>query len=166
MRPDVGYVVARAHALMRRMIRVGEVIEVAVADGLLRVRFEDTEESNNESPWLPWASSYGLAPGDSDATWAPPAVGSRVIVFSPYGDVEAGFVWGSLMRDANDAPPAGKENERVFQVGGVRLIIDLDTNDVTLSTDGEITVTGSGVTVDGGTGDAIVRGTTVKLNPP
>jgi len=162
-RPPVGYVASRAHALMRRMIRIGEVIELAPADGMVRVRFEDTEDGT-ESPWLPWASaSFGGGSGDT-TSWVPPNMGARVVVFSPYGDVEAGFVWGSLMKDASGAPAS--DDERVFKVGPLTITMNVSSGALDISTSGKVTITGEGIALDAGaTKTADISGFKVRLNP-
>jgi len=152
------YVARIAHAMLARVIRTAEVVEVAPVDGLVRVRFEDSEEQP-ESPWIPWATTSA---GANTWQWSPPEVGARVAVFSPGGDVEAGFVLGAFPDLAN--APGSDDGQQTIKIGGLTITVK-GNGDVTIDAAGSLTINGAGVTVDAGTANAVVKGLKVELNP-
>lgn len=128
--------------LQRRLaniFRVGKVAEVNLGTGRVRVSFQGAT-----SNWLPWMTSRAGAVKD----WNPPAVGEQVVVCSPSGELEAGFVMaGSINYDGNPAPdsranvqkitlPAGGSYE--ITVGGMTMTIAGGK----LTLNGDIEVTG------------------------
>lgn len=127
--------------LQRRLaniFRVGKVAEVNLGTGRVRVSFQGAT-----SNWLPWMTSRAGAVKD----WNPPAVGEQVVVCSPSGELEAGFVMaGSINYDGNPAPdsranvqkitlPAGGSYE--ITVGGMTMTIA--GGKITLNGDIEVT---------------------------
>lgn len=77
---------ARLGELERRvanMIRPGTVVEADYKLARVRVAL-----GKNKTGWLPW--STGRAGGD--VTWHAPEVGEQVVVISPSGTMESGFV--------------------------------------------------------------------------
>ena len=102
------------------MIRVGKVIKVDAAKGLVKLKVGDLETA-----WLPWTESAG-----GTSTWSPPTVGQQMMLVSPSG--EPGQGWASPAGFSSDNPaPSGDGDARVQKHGGVtmttkggKLIID------------------------------------------
>lgn len=127
--------------LQRRLaniFRVGKVTEVNRTTGRVKVSFQGVT-----STWLPWMAARAGAVKE----WSPPSVGEQVVVCSPSGELEAGFIMpGSIYYDDNPAPdtranvtkltlPAGGSYE--ISVGGVTLT--LAGGKLTLNGDIEVT---------------------------
>lgn len=69
---------------LSRMVMLGTVLELDAAEARVRVAFG----GGAESAWLPFAQV-----GSKDVRiWAPPVVGSQVLVLSPGGETAAGVV--------------------------------------------------------------------------
>lgn len=77
---------ARLAELERRfsnMIRPGTILEADYKRARVRVAV-----GKNKTAWLPWATGRA----GNDVTWHAPEVGEQVLVISPSGAMEAGFV--------------------------------------------------------------------------
>jgi phage baseplate assembly protein V len=123
---------------LANLFRVGKVAEVNRTTGRVKVSFQGVT-----SAWLPWMTSRAGAVKD----WNPPSVGEQVVVCSPSGELEAGFIMaGSIYYDGNPAPDA-RENVRKIElpaggayeikVGGMTLT--LAGGKLTLNGDIEVT---------------------------
>ena len=124
---------------LANLFRVGKIAEVNRSTGRVKVSFQGVT-----SAWLPWMTSRAGAVKD----WNPPSVGEQVVVCSPSGELEAGFIMpGSIYYDGNPAPdtrenvhkltlPAGGSYE--ISIGGMTLTIAGGK----LTLNGDIEVTG------------------------
>jgi phage baseplate assembly protein V len=120
------------------LFRVGKVASVNLGTGRVQVQFDGVTTA-----WLPWMESRAGAVKE----WNPPSVGEQVVVCSPSGELESGFIMpGSINYDANPAPnnaanvrhitlPAG--GSYIISVGGMTLT--LAGGKLTLNGDIEVT---------------------------
>lgn len=109
---------------LANLFRVGRIAEVNRTTGRVKVSFQGVTTG-----WLPWMT--GRAGSVKD--WNPPSVGEQVVVCSPSGEIEAGFIMpGSINYDDQAAPdsrenvqkitlPAGGSYE--ISVGGMTLVL-------------------------------------------
>jgi phage baseplate assembly protein V len=93
------YVLSDLDRRIANMIRKGRVTEVDLS--ARRAKVQIGQEDEDTTDWIPWA--VGMA-GD-DRSWRAPSVGEQVVVLSPGGDTDQGFIWGSLYQD--DFPANG-----------------------------------------------------------
>jgi phage baseplate assembly protein V len=80
---------------LSNLIRLGVVHELIGASVIVSIG----EILTPPLPWLSLSGGWNL--------WAPPSVGSQVVVFSPDGDIEAGFIINGLYSNLFSAHEAG-----------------------------------------------------------
>ena len=143
--------------ILSNLIRYGTVAAVQVDPPRVRVAIG----SLLTQP-LPWCT----ARAGTVSWWSPPSVGEQVVVFSPHGDLAAGFVLPAL--HADHAPPpdgATRSNTMLAFADGARLSYDPDRHALTVSlpSGGTNALTApAGVSIDGNvriTGDLAIDGT-------
>lgn len=123
---------------MANLFRIGKVAEVDRANGRVKVTF-----AGATTAWLPWMTSRAGAVKD----WNPPSVGEQVVVCSPGGEIEAGFIMpGSINYGDNPAPTDAANTYRLdipsggtfeIRVGGTTLTFA--GGKITLNGDIEVT---------------------------
>ena len=107
---------------MANLFRVGKISEVERSTGRVKVQFGEAVTA-----WLPWMTGRAGAVKD----WNPPSIGEQVVVCSPSGELEAGFVmFGSINTSDYAAPTAADNTYRIdipaggnfeIRVGGATL---------------------------------------------
>jgi phage baseplate assembly protein V len=113
--------------LQRRLaniFRVGRIAEVNRTTGRVKVAFQGATTA-----WLPWMTGRAGVVKD----WNPPTVGEQVVVCSPMGEIEAGFIMpGSINYDDNPAPDTRENVQKItlpsggsyeISVGGMTLVM-------------------------------------------
>jgi phage baseplate assembly protein V len=90
---------------LANLFRVGKVAEVNRTTGRVKVQFGEAVTA-----WLPWMTGRAGAVKD----WNPPSVGEQVVVCSPMGEIEAGFIMpGSINYGDQPAPTAAENTYRL-----------------------------------------------------
>lgn len=130
------------------MIRYATLEDINTATALCRVRFAD----GNLSGWLPfWTRRAG-----ADAEWWAPDPGERVIVLSPGGEIEAGYVMTGLFHDGR-TPPSNNPDVHVIRYSNGDIIEhNRASGDLTIACSGTITIRAGG--------DLILVGATILEN--
>lgn len=80
--------------------------------------------------------------------WIPIAVGEQVIVISPQGDGNGGFIIPSILNQGAKEPSGASSNNAIVEIGDMRLECDgkaikVDASNFKLGFDGNLTITGS-----------------------
>lgn len=162
-------VVERQAVRMNNMIREGKVTDVNYEKGLAIVDAHGIP--SKPSPWLQHAGSI--------VDWEPPAVGQRVVLFSPSGDLGRGFILPGGYTEQTPQPYArGAMFSRT--IGGTKITGDgssyrVETETIVLKAnvviEGNVTITGSELTHNGKNvgsthvHSGIIRGV-ADTNPP
>jgi phage baseplate assembly protein V len=86
---------------LANLFRVGKVAEVNRTTGRVKVQFGEAVTA-----WLPWMTGRAGAVKD----WNPPSVGEQVVVCSPMGEIEAGFIMPGSINYGDQPAPTTAEN--------------------------------------------------------
>ncbi|THK38656.1 hypothetical protein EHS39_09115 [Ensifer sp. MPMI2T] len=140
-------VVQRQSMRINNMIREAKVMEVDYEKGLAIV-----EAHGVESKPIPWLQQAG-----DIVDWDPPAVGQRMMMFSPTGDIGRGFLLpGGYTESVRQPHQTGASWGR--NLGNTKIFADEDSYDVETGTfyikaniviEGDVTITGSTLTHNG-----------------
>lgn len=136
--------------MLDNLIRPGRIVEVDYPAARARVAIEPLITG-----WLPFMAPRA---GD-DRAWHPPEVGEQVIVLSPSGDTEQGFILiGAIFQDAYPAPADRPTVDRRTYADGAVIEYDRAAHRLTaqLPAGGEVEIIApGGVTING---DLVVTG--------
>lgn len=139
-----------------RMIRIGRVASVDLAQGTVTVAYGDPDDDDGEveSPPLIWGSSRA----GSTRVWIPPSVGEQVVFLCPEGELGMAVPVASLWSDANPAPGNSARALILFD-DGAELAYDPEAQHCDIKLPGGATLA---IEADGGVtikGDVTVTGT-------
>ena len=104
--------------LLRRVeniVRVGTVSELDEAKARIRVQIGPIKTA-----WIPWLTNRA----GNDRDWWAPEPGEQVVVFSPSGELAAGFAIPAIYTTSNNAPASTKEKHRVVYADGTSVEYD------------------------------------------
>jgi phage baseplate assembly protein V len=101
--------------LVSQMIRVGVIDELDVTNKLATVDVGGDDTNTLTTDWLPWFSQRA----GPDAVWWAPEPGEQVLVLSPFGDQNQGFILCGIGSSAFPLP-AGTEDQHIqkYRDGG------------------------------------------------
>lgn len=132
------------HRRFENLLAFGTVLDVDAAAGKMRLKI-----GGNETDWVPIAAT---AAGRSSA-WRCPTVGEQYLIACPSGDMGNATPIMCVYSNANP-PPSQDPDLSVYQFGSVRIEINEQTGEITVSasslaldvaaitTSGSITATG------------------------
>lgn len=131
------------HAI-HAIVQVGSVCESKADKGKALVRVDIL---GRQSDWLPVV----MMANDFVKVWIPPKTGMQVLVVSPLGDANGGFVLPSIFNASCKEPAGASETNVIIEVGACRIDIEqervkikapqslsIDTPKVSLSGDLEV----------------------------
>lgn len=98
--------------LIENLIRAGTIYTVDHAQKRCRV-----QSGGLLTGWLPW---FALRAGTT-RDWDPPTIGEQCLIFSPSGEVGAGFVLLGIYSDAFDAPSSSPDEHVRLYPDGARI---------------------------------------------
>lgn len=140
-------VVQRLAMRNNNMIREAKVMEVDYEKGLAIV-----EAHGVQSKPIPWLQQAG-----DIVDWDPPAVGQRMVMFSPSGDIGRGFLLpGGYTESVRQPHQSGKSWGR--NLGGTKIFADESSYNVETGTfyikaniviEGDVTISGDVLTHNG-----------------
>lgn len=130
----------------RAQSRTGVIEGVDPAQGLARVRLQDTDPPFLTA-WIPWVEPSAGA----NRTHNPPSVGQQVQIASESGDLHDAVIQGSLNSNANGRPSSAGDEFVLAAVGDARVSISGGGSSLALTVAGvTLTVTASGLDIAGG----------------
>ncbi|WP_094607727.1 hypothetical protein SPSIL_009110 [Sporomusa silvacetica DSM 10669] len=141
---------------IKNLFRVGTVSAIDDANQLVRVAFDDLDDT--VSPWMQVAARGAYK---DDDYWIPDPDEQVMCMFMPTGNAE-GYVLFSVRGTAN-APKAGAQGKRYIRFGdGAVVEYDRSSSTMTINVPGPVNIVASGnVNV---TGDVIAGGISLKTH--
>lgn len=94
---DILFRLAEVERKVANLISIGVIEEADHSRARVRIRFSQEHLSG----WLPWLTRRAKG---GEVSWDAPEIGERVMVISPAGVLEAGFVVPALYSQDNPAP--------------------------------------------------------------
>lgn len=160
--------------LIGNLVMVGTIAELDEANARVRVNVDGMK-----TDWVPFTAARA-GPGVRD--WSAPEVGEQVVIACPYGDPAQAVVLGSVYQDAHGAPANLKTKHRTEYADGTFVEYDREAHqlvtDVNVGgkirhriggsfielTDGKITLSSNGSTLEMDSAGIRLNGARVDLN--
>lgn len=123
-------------------VEIGTVVGVDLSNrALVRVQLFD-----RVSAWMPYQSISNKF----IKVWIPPQVGEQVIVVLPFAEANGGIAIGSIFNKGCKEPDGANDHTAIVEFSdGTRIVYDMQTHDLSLSTLGAINMAATqGVHID------------------
>jgi len=129
--------------LLRRIaniVQVGTVTETKSDDGLALARVNILGRVTDFLPVVMISNSFMKV-------WMPIQVNEQVLVVSPFGEANSGFIIPSIYHRGNKEPEGSTSKNTIVQIGNVtfecdRESVKVDAKNFKLDFDGNLTITG------------------------
>lgn len=112
--------------LIYNIVRTGTISAVDYSAAAPRVRVKTGELETNWIPWLEYRAG-------TTKTWNPLTVGEQVIVFSPNGSLDEGFVLGAINSNNNPAPSSNRNHHMTRYPDGATFVYNHNTSTLSIS---------------------------------
>jgi len=125
---------------LNNIVQVGTVTETKCDDGLALARVNILGRVTDFLPIVMISNSF-------IKVWMPVQVNEQVLVISPFGEANSGFIIPSIYHKANKEPEGSTSKNAIIQIGNVRFecngeSIKIDAKNFKLDFDGNLTITG------------------------
>ena len=129
--------------LLRKLgniVQVGTVTETKSDEGLALARVNILGRVTDFLPIVMINNSFMKV-------WMPVHVNEQVLVVSPFGEANSGFIIPSIYHKGNKEPKGSTSKNAIFQIGQVKFVCDgetvtVDSKNFKLDREGNLTVTG------------------------
>ncbi|WP_417842026.1 phage baseplate assembly protein V [Terasakiella sp.] len=143
---------------LANLIRTGKIAAVDTDAARVRVRFGD-----NLSGWLPWLTTRAGA----DRDWWAPSTGEQVLILSPSGETDQGYVLPSIYQTAHPAPSSDPMKHVKTYSDGTTVEYDRAAHHLVIDCVGDVTIKGATkLNVDFGSDITVKSGTKVTVDAP
>lgn len=148
---------------LENIVQVGTVSETKTKDGkaLARVILDDDGETKRVSAFLPvvsLANSYAKV-------WFPIRVNEQVLVISPFGNANSGFIIRSIFNRSCKEPDGANESTAIIEFeDGTKITYDTKAKRLSFDCVGDVTLKASGnIKIEAG-GNLDLDGARIDLN--
>lgn len=130
-------------------VEVGTVVGIDLANrALVRVQLFD-----RVSAWIPYQSISNKF----IKVWIPPQIGEQVIVVLPFAEANGGIAIGSIFNKGCKEPEGANDHTAIVDFSdGTRIVYDMQTHDLSITTEHHINLSATAVNI---AGDLNVTGT-------
>ncbi len=130
-------------------VEIGTVVGVDLSNrALVRVQLFD-----RVSAWMPYQSISNKFM----KVWIPPQIGEQVIVMLPFAEANGGIALGSIFNKGCKEPEGANDHTAIVEFSdGTRIVYDMQTHDLSITTEHHINLSATAVNIDG---DLNVTGT-------
>lgn len=125
---------------LSNIMQVGTVVETKSSDGLALARVNILGRVTDFFPVMMINNSFVKV-------WLPVQVNEQVLVVSPFGEANSGFIIPSIYHKQNKEPTGSTDKNVILEVGSVRFECDgeaikVDSKNFKLDFEGNLTITG------------------------